>query len=380
MQKISRRSFMQAGVASGAVVAASGTLPKRLSGAEAPAVRYRDLGKTGFKVSEVGFGAMNMRDAELVQAAIDMGVNYIDTANKYMNGINEEVIGTVMKSRRDKVFLTTKLADQDIPGMTKNLETSLKRLNTDHVDLVLAHSLNEVELLANEEIIKHLENAKRSGKARFIGYSTHKLPDEYMDETLKVGVYEAILVSFNYLSPPEVARNIERARKAGMAVIAMKTQARGNGNPDAANDMQTPNQAALKWVLENKNVDTAIPGVTTFEQLAENIKVMGMELTSRENRDLRQYGKSLKGNYCCGVLGCTGCREKCPNGVEVHEVNRCLGYAYGYGDIRLAHENYSDIPAGRGADVCADCEECAVKCINGLNLTENMKRAQSLFC
>ncbi|MFC1542082.1 aldo/keto reductase [Candidatus Latescibacterota bacterium] len=380
MQKISRRSFMQTGVASGAVVAASGAVPKRLSGAEAPAVRYRELGKTGFRVSEIGFGAMNMRDAELVQAAIDMGINYIDTAHKYMNGINEEVIGTVMKSRRDKVFLTTKLADQDIPGMTKNLETSLKRLNTDHVDLVLAHSLNEVDLLANEEIIKHLENAKRAGKARFIGYSTHQLPDEYMDETLRLGVYEAILVSFNYLSPPEVARNIERARKAGMAVIAMKTQARGKGNPDAANNMQTPNQAALKWVLENRNVDTAIPGVTTFEQLAENIKVMGMELTSRENRDLRQYGESLKGNYCCGVLGCTGCREKCPNGVAVHEVNRCLGYAYGYGDMRLARENYSDIPVGHGAKVCADCDECTVKCINGLNLAENMKRAQSLFC
>ncbi|MFC1552594.1 aldo/keto reductase [Candidatus Latescibacterota bacterium] len=380
MKSISRRSFIQTGVAAGTAVTASGISPKRIAAAESVDVRYRELGSTGCNVSEIGFGAMNMRDPELVHAAIDSGVTYIDTAHKYMNGINEEVIGTVMKTKRDKVFLTTKVADQDIPGMTKNLETSLKRLNTDHVDLLLAHSLNEVELVCHEEIIKHLVNAKKSGKARFIGYSTHQFPDEYMDETLNAGIYEAILVSFNYLSPPEVARNIKRARDAGIGIIAMKTQARGKGNPDAANGSQTPNQAALKWVLEHKDVDTAIPGVTTFEQLAENLKVMGMKLSSRETRELRQYGESLKGDYCCGVLGCKGCREKCPKGVAVHEINRCLGYAYGYDDIRLARENYSDIPSGHGADVCADCGECSVKCVNGLNLTENVARARSLFC
>jgi uncharacterized protein len=384
MKKISRRSFIQTGVAAGTATTASGITPKHVAAAAEKAdIRYRELGSTGCKVSEIGFGAMNMRDAELVHAAIDSGITYIDTAHKYMNGINEEVIGTVMKTKRDKVFLTTKVADQDIPGMTKNLEMSLKRLNTDHVDLLLAHSLNEVELINHEEIIKHLVNAKKSGKARFIGYSTHQFPDEYLDETFRAGVYEAILLSYNYLSPPEVARNIKRARDAGIGIIAMKTQAKGKGNPDAANGSQTPNQAALKWVLENKNVDTAIPGVTTFEQLAENLKVMGMKLSfqeKRESRELRQYGESLKGDYCSGVLGCKGCRDKCPNGVAVHEINRCLGYAYGYGDIRLAHENYSDIPSGRGVDVCADCGECVVKCVNGLNLTENVHRARSLFC
>ncbi len=379
MKFISRRSFIQTGAAAGTAAAAIGRDTVMAAAAESP-VRHREFGSTGYKVSEIGFGAMNMRDPELVHAAIDAGVNYIDTAHKYMNGINEEVIGQVMKTKRDKVFLTTKVADDDISTMTKNLDISLKRLNTDHVDLVLAHSLNEVELINNEEILRHMENAKKSGKARFVGYSTHKLPDEYMDATEKAEIYEAILVSYNYLSPPEVARNIERARKNGMAIIAMKTQAGGKGNPDAANSIQTPNQAALKWVLENQYVDTAIPGVTTFEMLAENLKVMGMKLTSRESRELRRYGEALKGNYCLGVLGCDGCREKCPKGVAVHDINRCLGYAYGYGDIRLAHENYADIPSGRSADVCADCDECEVTCVNGLNLTENIGRARTLFC
>ncbi|MFC1561191.1 aldo/keto reductase, partial [Candidatus Latescibacterota bacterium] len=387
MSTSNRREFLKNAAVSGTAVsaglAAAGISSQRVFSEETSnkyELRFRELGSTGFKVTEIGFGAMNMRDPELVQAAVDAGINYIDTAHKYMNGVNEQVIGKVMMTKRDRVFLTTKVADEDIPGMTTNLETSLKRLNTDHVDLLLAHSLNTADLLTHEEILRHLEDAKRKGKTRFIGYSTHQLPDEYIDETLKADVYDAILVSYNYLSPPEVARNIKRAREAGIAIIAMKTQLKGKGNPDTSSDLQTPNQAALKWVLENEYVDTAIPGVTTFEQLNEDLKVMGMELSSRESHELRRYGESLKGKYCCGVLGCNGCKDRCPYGVAIHEVNRCLGYAFGYGDLRLAKENYAEIPAGYGINACSDCDECQVRCINGLNLTENMRRARSLFC
>ena len=79
----------------------------------------------------------------------------------------------------------------------------------------------------------------------------------------------------------------------------------------------------------------------------------------------------LKGHYCCGLSGCTGCRGKCPKGVEVNEINRCLGYAYEYNDIELARKNYQYIPSSNHVEMCADCDECKVKCVNGLNLTEN---------
>ena len=87
----------------------------------------------------------------------------------------------------------------------------------------------------------------------------------------------------------------------------------------------------------------------------------------------------VKGYYCCGLAGCTGCRDKCPKGVAVNEINRCLGYAYGYGDIELARENYQHLPSSNHVEICADCDECKVKCVNGLNLTENIKKARELF-
>jgi predicted aldo/keto reductase-like oxidoreductase len=102
-----------------------------------------------------------------------------------------------------------------------------------------------------------------------------------------------------------------------------------------------------------------------------------MKLTANDRRDLRRYSDSLKGSYCQGVLGCTGCKDKCPNGVAVHEINRCLGYAVGYGDIRLARENFNELPID--LEVCADCGECRVNCINGLNLTSNINRARSFL-
>jgi uncharacterized protein len=380
MKKVSRRSFIKTGSVVGSVMTAGGMKPRSIYAAEDGAnIRYRDLGSTGFRVGEVGFGAMNMRDPELVHAAIDSGINYIDTAYKYMNGENERVVGQVMRTKRDKVFLTTKLPETDIKDFPKMIETSLKRLNTDHVDLLLAHGLHEVEWLENEDLIKPLVDAKRKGQARFIGYSTHQFPADYLDATLRSEVWEAVLMSYNYLSPPEVTGHIKKAREAGKAIIAMKTQMQGDGNPDASSDSVSSHQAALKWVLDNPYVDVAIPGMTSFEHLTEDLAVMKMKLSSTDSRELHRFAGDLKGTYCSGVLGCTGCADKCPNGVNVSEINRCLGYAYGYGDTRLAYENYYDLASSSRIEKCSDCDDCAVTCVNGLNLTENVRHAEKMF-
>ena len=126
-------------------------------------------------------------------------------------------------------------------------------------------------------------------------------------------------------------------------------------------------------------MDTIIPGMTTFEHLNDNLAVMGMKLTLDDRRIIHRYCEGVKSTYCRGVAGCTGCREKCPKGVEICNINRCLGYAYGYNDMELAHENYKALPQSSRLDICADCDECTVKCINGLNLTENIRKARELF-
>ncbi len=417
-----RRDFLKnaaiGGTAVGAGFAAAGISPQRVFSEETSKheLRFRNLGSTGYKVTEIGFGAMNMRDPELVHAAVDAGINYIDTAHGYMNGVNEEKIGQVMKTKRDKVFLTTKIGSRNPDDMPDMLETSLKRLQTDHVDLLLLHSVGDSEQILADNFLKFFDDARKKGYTRFVGFSTHNFQDEIFDATMESKFWEAVLVVYNYLSPPGVTASIEKARKAGIAIIGMKSLLKmqpsrprelsiDRGQPptrersdDSARPRRrrsprepiediredktsktTPQQALLKWVLNNPDVDTIIPGMTSFEQLADDLAVMGMKLTFDDRRTLRRYSENIKDHYCCGLSGCTGCKDKCPNGVEINEINRCLGYAYGYGDIRLARENYRALPGSNRIDICSGCEECTVKCVNGLNLTENIQLAKATF-
>jgi len=98
-----------------------------------------------------------------------------------------------------------------------------------------------------------------------------------------------------------------------------------------------------------------------------------------DRKNLQRYSADIQGRYCHGLSGCTGCREKCPRGVAINEINRCLGYAYGYGKIDLAHENYGELSPSNRVDVCSDCDECVIQCVHGLNLTENIRKARELF-
>ena len=382
MVSSNRREFIKNCSAVCAGVTTAGLFSRRSYTAETSEgnrITYRKLGSTGFKVSEVGFGAMNTRDAELINAAIDAGINYIDTAHGYMNGINEQIVGQVLKSKREKVFLTTKVSRRNPDDIPEMINISLKRLQTDHIDLLLLHGPSQKDQILNDDFMKKFDDARKQGKTRFVGFSTHSNHTECVDMAVKSKFWEAVCVGYNYKSPPELTESIKKAREAGIAIIAMKTQLRGSGYSDKSTEKVTDQQAALKWVLQNPYVDTTIPGMTSFEHLAEDLAVMGMKMTFDDNRTIQRYSEDLKGRYCCGVSGCTGCTDTCPYGVQVNEINRCLGYVYGYGDIRLARENYADIVRTSRIDICSDCDECVVKCVNGLNLTENIKRAAQLF-
>lgn len=267
MEKSNRRDFLKrataGGAAAGAALAAAGLFPRRIEGQgkDFQRIYYRDLGSTGYKASEIGFGAMNMRDAELVHAAIDAGINYLDTAHSYMNGVNEEVVGSVMKTKRNKVFLATKLKQVEPEKLPDMMALSLKRLNTDHVDLVLLHIVESREQALNQDYMRVYESFKKKGMTRFIGVSTHKNQAEVLDAAIESKLWEAALVGYNFTSPPNVGKAIERARKAGLAIIAMKmlisidSRAPLTAPPELRKGGLNPAQACLKWVL-------GIPGWT----------------------------------------------------------------------------------------------------------------------
>jgi len=366
----------------GGTAVGAGLFPRRIRAQGFRRVVYRELGSTGFKASELGFGAMNTRDPELIQAAIDSGVNYIDTAHGYMKGENERIVGSVIKNNdRDKLFIVTKVhaVGKKASRVREMMETSLKRLQMDYVDIMFMHMPDTPEDMLVKEHLDVFEKAKKDGLCKYVGVSTHKNQADILNAATDSKFFDAVLVAYNYMSPEAVTTAIERARKEGIAIIGMKTQLKGKGWPDHGMGDMTINQAALKWVLENPYVDTTIPGMTAFEHLTEDHAVMGMRMSFREHNELKRYGMKIDRSYCRGVAGCTGCRDQCPNGVEVCELNRCLGYAQGYGDMRLARENYEMLPPNKRVDVCGDCDECAVRCVNGLDLTENIRRARELF-
>ncbi len=393
MTTTNRRIFMKNGAVAGIGLASAcgstdsnnNTQPVQTS--TSGDIRYRTLGSTGYKVSEIGFGAMNTRDAELIHAAIDSGINYLDTAHAYMNGVNEQIIGSVMETKRDKVFLTTKIGIWRSTDIESMMAESLKRLKTDHVDLVLLHAISETDVATSEELMSKFDNVKKKGMTRFIGVSTHSNQSAILDSVTDSKFWDAVLVGYNYYSSKDVSASIKKAREAGIAIIGMKNLLNPHTDPwvplddireDKTSDLK-PSQALIKWVLEDPNIDTTIPGMESFEHLADDLAVMKMELAYDHKRALRQYSDSIKNHYCSGLAGCTGCRNKCPKGVEVNEINRCLGYVYGYGNMELARENYDRLPRNSKIYNCTDCSECVVKCVNGLNLTENIKRARSIF-
>ena len=227
-----------------------------------------------------------------------------------------------------------------------------------------------------------------------MGVSTHANHAAVMDAAVASGFWEAVLVGYNYMSPPEVTAAIARTRKAGLGIIAMKNLL----NPvnldtwqwdqiaDIRKDKEgaaSPAQALIKWALEDPHVDCTIPGMTSFEQLEEDIAIMGMNIEFGRADDpqdaVRRFGNAGSLPYCRGVAGCTGCEGQCPKGVRVSELNRCLRYACGYNDLNVAWENYRALPRSSKIEACGDCTECSVTCRYGLDLTGQIELARRVF-
>ncbi|MGD0584281.1 MAG: aldo/keto reductase [Oryzomonas sp.] len=346
---------------------------------EFPKPVYRTLGRTGLKISVVSFGAMLTPEPEVIRVAIDQGVNYIDTARKYMGGKNEEIVGKAVKGVRDKLFIATKTHPESKTKaeLIRDVETSLKTLGTDHIDVIQLHNLTGKERIFIPETREALAQLKKEGKVRFCGVTTHKNEAEVLNALVDDPdrFFDTCLVKYNFTSDKEVGAAIDRAASAGIGIIAMKTQAGGYDTTGLGKI--TPHQAALKWVLHNPKVTAAIPGMKNMTQLREDIAVMGMPFTYADVRRLDRYAEAIAPFYC---NFCGSCEEGCPQGVEISTVNRALMYAEGgYRDLDLARATYAELPRHAMAAACSDCKGCSARCVNGLDIAAKMDRARTVL-
>jgi predicted aldo/keto reductase-like oxidoreductase len=383
---MNRRTFIKAGMMGTATAliappAFAETL-QQMAASELPAFPkpvYRTLGRTGLKISVVSFGAMLTPEPEVIRVAIEQGMNYIDTARKYMGGKNEEIVGKAVKGVRDKVFIATKTLPESKTKaeIIRDVETSLKTLGTDHIDVIQLHNLTGRERIFFSETREALALLKKQGKVRFCGVTTHKNETEVLNALADDPdrFFDTCLVKYNFRADKEVGVAIDRAASAGIGIIAMKTQV--GGYDITGMGRITPHQAALKWALQNSKVTAAIPGMKDMTQLKEDIAVMGMSFTYADLRRLDRYAEAIAPFYCSF---CGSCEAGCPRGVEISTVNRALMYAEGgYRDISLARVTYAELPRQATAAACADCEVCAARCVNGLDIAAKMERARTVL-
>jgi uncharacterized protein len=380
---MNRREFLKLGAATAAVTAAGLGGASSLFGAEgaggSPELVYRTLGRTGLKVTVVSFGAMLTPEYEVIRAGLEQGINYVDTARRYLGGRSEDVVGKALKGLRDKVYVATKI---DPNSTTKkdifaDVETSLTKLGTDHVDVIQLHSLKSgTDRAFSPEIREALLELRKQGKVRFFGVTSHTNQADVLNAVAAdpTKFFDTVLVAYNFKSDQGLKDAVANAAKTGLGIVAMKTQA-GGYKTDALGPI-SPHQAALKWALQDKNVSCAIPGMKDVQMLKEMTSVMGMKLTARDERILNRYADAIDPYYCrlCGQ-----CEPMCPNGVAISVINRALMYAEGYGELKLARATYADVVPVHSASLCAGCTECSAHCAHGLDIAGKMKQARTLL-
>jgi uncharacterized protein len=343
-----------------------------------PAPVYRTLGRTGLKITIVSFGAMLTPEPEVIRVAFENGINYVDTARRYMNGRNEEIVATALKGLHDKVYVATKIppATRKKEDIFRDVETSLKALERDHIDVIQLHGVAEKERLFSPEMREALVTLRKQGKVRFFGVTTHTNETEVVNAIVddKDKFFDTILVKYNFRSDDDLKKAVARAAQSGIGVIAMKTQA-GGYTTDALGPI-SPHQAALKWALQDKSITAAIPGMRDMGHLREDIAVMGMRMTIADSLILRYYGAAVASQYChmCGK-----CEETCPRGVQISVVNRSLMYAEAYRSAELARDTYGEIPPAASASACTGCGPCVARCVNGLDIAAKMARAKEML-
>ena len=338
-----------------------------------PSLEYRTLGKTGLKVTTVSMGVMNCSDPAVLLRAFDLGINFYDTADCYMRGHNEEMVGKAFEGKRQKVFIQTKVHAHDEKQMRASVERSLRRLRTDYIDFLVWHGHSSPKEVSNTSLFEFMSKMKKEGKTRFTGFSAHSNMASLLREAAKSNLHDVALVSYNFTHSKDLKEAVALAAKSGIGIVAMKTQAGGYKKQKIGG--LSPHQAALKYILMDQNVSATVPGVTTIEQIEECATVMGASFSKRNLNELKQYQSFLQGRIC---TMCGGCIGECPYGVFRSDLLRVVMYHDGYENDSLVRESLGGITKHH-LQACTECSSCSVSCRRGLDIRAQVRLAQEFI-
>ena len=262
--------------------------------------RLRYLGRTGLEVTSLGMGATRTREPAVIKAALDSGINFFDTGRSYARGNNEIMLGKVFKGIRDRIIIQSKipLREQDrfdsadgvnemIKSMESSVHESLKALKTDYIDVMLLHGMSKPEITYHEEVMKFMEKIRKEGKVKAIGFSSHGNMAELIQKNNEILFYDVVMCPFNHKGSfihsvskiyrewdqPALMEQLIIAGNKKIGVVAMKTTSAGPFQPEGKETATY--EDAVRWVLQHDFISSAAVGMANFEEIAENVRVLG---------------------------------------------------------------------------------------------------------
>jgi predicted aldo/keto reductase-like oxidoreductase len=388
--QVNRRGFLKSSVlgTAGALISTSALAKQHHSKDIEPVIIRRKLGKTGIELPIVSFGVMRSDNPSLVKSAFQKGFVHFDTAHGYQEGRNETMLGEVFKEvPRESFVLASKVAPDDVnretgelgPGATREniltkFDLSLKRLQMKYVDILYFHGVSNPKTAMAPQVLEAFSELKKQGKVRFVGMSTHKNEPDIIQAAIDSNFYDVVLTTINFAQGhgDKIREKIALAAEKGIGIVAMKTMAGGFSDKDRMHPINCV--AALKWVMQDKNICTAIPGIVTFDMMVQNFSIMeNLEMTEQEKADL-EASKLLAGLYCDG---CGECLPQCKKHLPVNELMRAFMYTYGYRQAEKASVLLDKLAVE--ANPCGDCTGCEVKCVKGFPVQERIADVSRLM-
>lgn len=359
---------------------------------------YRRLGRTEARVSDIGLGSARIgseggdpasvkRAVDVARRAIDRGVNYFDTSPDYSATNSEQILGEAMRGRRDQMFLATKFCvaeghlpnETPVPEIIGAVESSLRRLQTDYVDLIHIHSCDRLDRLMAPNIHEAFDRLRSQGKARFLGVSSHSPNlEEVANAAIESGRFDVIMLAYHYGMWPGFGPLLRKAKAHDIGVVAMKTLkgAMHTNLAEFRDERTSYAQAAFRWVLSNPDVSALVISFWNQQQVDEYIAASGAPTTSEDHALLERYDELTRGDYCqphCGV-----CLPACPEQLAINDILRYRMYFRDYGWEKEGVRLYAEL--ARNAIRCVSCNApCAGVCPIAVPIRDKMLHAHALL-
>ena len=358
-----------------------------------PQIPKRKLGKSDVKIPILCLGGMfDIPENQIVlQKAIDWGVTYWDTAHSYNGGKSETGIGKFLKNNpemRQKLFIATKASGAETAdAIEKRLQTSLSRMNTGYIDLYYGvHGLSDPEQLT-EELKAWAKSAKERKLIRFFGFTTHSNMEKCIARAAELDWIDGIMTTYNFrqMQRPEMISAVEAAHKAGIGLVAMKTQAAGQefkteeDKKLAGHFLEkgfTSHQVNLKAVWQDEKISSICSQMPNIAILVSNVAAAldKTKLTASDVQFLREFAQVTCSGYCAGCAEI--CSSATPEMPYISEVMRYMMYYNSYGQKDRARELFAKLPAGvRGKIASVDYSFAQSRCPQSVPIAKIMKKA-----